>query len=100
MVEFKDLVGEKVSMTAKVARINRSNHMVDDYMLLHNVYVNGQYFRDHSFVKLKRRLSVLKYGDLFAATAEMYEYIDFDDLEKKKIGLRNFRSIFKLTEES
>ena len=99
MTEFKDLVGKKVVVTAKVARINDTKYMTEDYMLLHNVYVNGEYFRDHCFIVLKRRLSVLEYGDYFSASAEMYEYIDSNDLAKKKIGLRGFRSISKILVE-
>ena len=99
MIEFKDLVGAKVTITAKVARFNRSKHKVVDYILLHNIYINGDHFRDHAYVELKRRLSVLKYGDYFTATAEIYEYIDSNDLRKKKIGLRGFRSISKILVE-
>lgn len=96
MIEFKDLIGKKITVTAKVARINGGKHMIENYILLHNVYVNEEYFRDHCYITLKRRLSVLKYGDYFTATAEMYEYIDSNDLTKKKIGLRGFRSISKI----
>ena len=84
-----------MEVSAKVDRFI-TDRMGVDRVVLSNIYVDGKFFRDHAWVKSSRRFKRLKAGDMFTATAEVYDYIDVDTNKATKKGLRHFRHIKKL----
>ena len=95
MIDFKELVGSRVGVVARVVRINRNDRVMVDYVLIKAVYVNGKFFRDHNFIKYSRRLKGIKKGDIISFTSKLEEYIDSENITKKKIGFKSIRSVVK-----
>ena len=55
VVDFSELVGSSVEVTATVEAMVVLSHSNSEGILLYDVYVNGSYFRDHTFVKKTKR---------------------------------------------
>ena len=84
--------GDKVSVVAKVKNIHKSRNNVM-MIVLEDIYINGNYFRDHLYVRRAKRLSCLNEGDFFTATAIVYLYPDIETNRVDKVGLDTFRSV-------
>ena len=71
--------------------------MKGNHVVLKDVHVNGEYFRDHAWIKPNKRIvTSLKRGDMFTATAVLHEYLDSSDVTKTKTGLKHIRNIQEL----
>lgn len=99
-MDFKALVDSNVEVTAEVEKIVRSKHSNSDMILLKDVYINDNFFRDHAWIKMTKRLSVLVVGDKFTATATVIKYYDLETNREEKLGLRSFRNVRKITAEN
>ncbi len=93
-MDFSELVGSSVEVTATVEAIVMSKHTNSELVLLYGVYVNGSFFRDHTFVKKTKRLSVLNTGDKFGANATLIDYHCSSSGKLDKLGLKSFRSVY------
>ncbi len=93
-MDFSELVGSSVEVTATVEAIVMSRHSNSELVLLYDVYVNGSFFRDHTFVKKTKRLSVLNTGDKFGANATLIDYHCSSSGKLDKLGLKSFRSVY------
>lgn len=94
-------VGSRVSISAKVTQVfvDRLN---EERVVLEDVYVDGKYFKDHSWVKMSKRLEnaqtsqnprKVKKGDIISATAEVSEYLNGSSMADRKLGLKTFRHV-------
>lgn len=92
-MDFEALVDSSVEVIAEVEKIVRSKHSNSEMILLKDIYVNGEYFRDHAWIKMTKRLSVLVVGDKFTATATVMKYYDLETNREEKLGLKSFRSV-------
>lgn len=99
-MDINDLVDKSVKVTAEVEKIVRSNHSNDEMILLKDVHINDTFFRNHAWVKMTKRLSVLVTGDKFTANATVMKYYDLETNREEKLGLRSFRSVRKFTAEN
>jgi hypothetical protein len=90
--------GDKVFVVATIDKIVHRQDFGRDMILLENVYVNGEFFRDHSWIKMIKRFAFFKSGDTFTANATVYEYIDPDNIEQKKIGIKSLRRVYEISE--
>jgi len=88
--------GSRVEVSANVVRLSDPQHLIGEYLLLKDIYINDEYWRDHAFVKRSRRLRLLNLGDFFNATCKIKHYLDSENINKIKIGLTEFRNITAL----
>ena len=95
-MDLKSLVGTKVNVLSKVKRISNNDYMVTDYILLEDVYIQGEYWRDHCYIKKSERLEGVSKDDLISFTATLYEYLDSEDVTNMKIGVKEIRSVKKV----
>lgn len=93
LIALSTLVGTSVSVSAVVDKIVVDTASNSRMIILKDVYVNEVFFRDHSWIKVTKRLSWLKVGDSFDATATLIEYMDVDDFKNKKLGVKSFRNV-------
>ena len=93
MIDFKALVGTSVQVEFTVEKIVVSGHSGDEMILVNDVYVNGEFFRDHSWIKMTKRLSVVSAGDKVSSTAILMDYFDTNTNKKYKVGFRSFRNV-------
>ena len=93
-MDFKSLVDGSVQVDATVEAIVVSRQLNSEMVLLNDIYVNGSYFRDHTFVKKTKRLSILHVGDKFSANATLIDYHCSTSGKLDKLGLKSFRSIY------
>ena len=94
VVDLDELVGNSVQVTAIVEKIVLSRHSNSEMILLSDVYVNNSYFKDHSWVKRTKRLSVLSDGDKISANATLVNYHCSNSGKRDKLGLKSFRSVY------
>ena len=94
-LRWKFTKGQNMVVSAKVERFI-TDRLGVDRVVLSNIYVDGKFFRDHAWIKSSKRFNRIKVGDVFTATAEMYDYIDVDTNKATKKGLRHFRNIVKM----
>ncbi len=73
-MDFKPLINTKVNIVAKVTKIS-NDKTNNDRVLFEDIYVNGEFFRDHHWLKRTRRLNVVSEGDTITAIATLIEYI-------------------------
>lgn len=92
-MEFDALVGSSVQVTAVVDRIVEVSHSNIEMILLKDVYLNDEFFRNHSWTKMAKRLSSVDAGDKFTATATLINYFSSDNIYKDKLGLKSFRNV-------
>ena len=93
-MDFIELVGSSVEVTATVEAIVMSKQANRELVLLYDVYVNGSYFRDHTFIKKTKRLSALNTGDKFGGKATLIDYHCSSSGKLDKLGLKSFRSVY------
>ena len=96
LMDFNELVGSSVKVAATVEKIVVDNHTNLEMILLKDVYINGTFFRNHAWLKMTKRLSVLGFKDHFTATASLIHYYDVDTNRKDKLGFKSFRSVCKI----
>ncbi len=97
-MDFKSLVGDRVSVICKVDRISRNNYLTSDFLLLRDVYFNGDFFRNHLYVKRSKRLEFACKDDVLTFTAIVKTYLDVDDVTQTKLGLCSVRQVHKIVE--
>lgn len=90
-MDFNSLVDSKVQVAAKVQNIINSDRNGVTRIVLCDVYVNGSYFRDHTWIKSTKRLDKLSAGDKFTATAILHKYPSVNNSDK--FGLKTIRSV-------
>lgn len=96
----KLVVGSRVLISAIVTKIGKARDG-NDAVLIEDVHVNGEYYKDHAWIKMSKRLQYpggideppLKVGDKIKSTAEVYEYLDGSSVSDMKIGFKTFRSV-------
>ncbi len=88
-MDFKPLINTSVNIVATIAKISNDKRN-NDVVLFENIYVNGEFFRDHHWLKKTRRLNIVSEGDAITATATLIEYLG---IEGTKLGLKSCRSI-------
>lgn len=94
MTDFKALVDSSVQFEAEVERIYMSDRYGEEIIVFVDVYVNGEYFRDHTGVKMAKRLKKLKAGDKVTASATMIKYLSFKGkTPEEKLGFKSFREV-------
>ena len=76
-MDFKPLINTKVNIVAKVTKIS-NDKTNNDRVLFEDIYVNGEFFRDHHWLKRTRRLNVVSEGDTITTTATLIEYIGIE----------------------
>jgi hypothetical protein len=85
------MIGKKVKVKGKLICID--NKFATPKALLHNVEVDGEPFRDHTWVDIANVEDCLKTGEVIEGTAFLVEYLGLDgDKQVKKIGLKLLRS--------
>ena len=95
-MDFRSLVDSSVQVEATMITLSVVATANTEKLLIKEVYVNGEYFRDHVWIKNTKKLKVLSKGDKFTATATLIEYASIDG---KKFGLRSFKSVVVDKEE-
>lgn len=103
----KLIVGSRVNISAIVTKITKDKNG-NGVIVIEDVHVNTEYYSDHEWVNLSKRLQYpggednppLKVGDKIKATAEVYEYLDSGNLSNMKIGFKTFRSVRIVGEDS
>ena len=88
-MDFKPLINTSVNIVATVTKISNDKRN-NDMVLFEDIYVNGEFFRDHHWLKKTRRLNIVSEGDAITATATLIEYVG---IEGTKLGLKSCRSI-------
>ncbi len=88
-MDFKPLINIRVNIVATVTKISNDKRN-SDVVLFKNIYVNGEFFRDHHWLRKTRRLRIVSEGDTITATAILIEYVG---IEGSKLGLESCRSI-------
>lgn len=95
------VVGSRVSVVAKVTKVFIDKLKVER-VVLEDIYINGEYFKDHSWIKMSKRLEnaqtskkprKVKTGDIISATAEISEYLNGSCTADRKLGLKTFRHV-------
>lgn len=90
MNDFKGLVGSRVQIIATVHSFHKESFSNVDRVLLQDIFVNGQYFRDHVWVRKSKRFKGISSGSVINAFGTLVEYRG----EKgKKLGLRHLRAV-------
>lgn len=62
-------------------------------ILLRDVRLEGKLFRDHAWIVEERRIKDFKDLSIIAFTAKIRDYLDPDDLNTPKKGIRSLRNI-------
>ncbi len=96
-MDFKSLVNQRVEISARVQSIGTTSSSNVDMVVLGKVYINGVFFRDHSYIKMTKRLKDIRVGDNITATAKLIEYISVDTNKKDKLGFRTLRNVQVIT---
>jgi len=92
-MDFEKLLGSSVEVSAVIENITLNKNTNNEMIVLANVHVNGEYFRDHSWIKMTKRLSKVSIGDKISATATLINYIDSSSIKNSKYGLKSFRNV-------
>jgi len=74
-----------------VATFNRRSQ--NNHVLLNDVIIDGEFFRDHVWVKNSKRFDRFKKDDQITFTAEFKEYLDSSNVNNTKKGLRHIRFV-------
>ncbi len=91
------LINSRVNIVAIVDRITGDMNGVGR-IVLKDLHVNGEYAKDHAWIKMTKAFRGIKTGDMFTATALVYEYMDSSDINRAKTGLKTIRSVQKIAE--
>ena len=91
-MDFRELVGSNIHITALVKKIVVDRTSNVEMILLNDVYINGEYFRNHAWVKMTKRLSSVSAGVNISASAKLIEYFGCDG-KGDKLGFRSIRSV-------
>jgi len=88
---------KKVSFVAKVGKITESDCSGVGRMALEDIQVDGEFFRDHTWIRLNRQINNLnlKRGDMISGTAKLFAYQDIEDKNREKYGLKKLRNLSK-----
>ena len=92
---MKEYVGKRVKIIAKVHGIIYRDKNGVGRLILEDIIVNGTYEKDHGWVKLTKSFTNagIVTGDIFTATALVYEYMDINDITKTKLGFKTIRAV-------
>ncbi|MDY0138260.1 MAG: hypothetical protein RBR50_01050 [Candidatus Izemoplasmatales bacterium] len=90
MNDFKSLVDGRVQIVATVHSYHKESFSNVDRALLQDVFVNGQYFRDHVWVRKSKRFKDIGSGTVINAFCTLVEYRGENE---KKLGLRHLRGV-------
>ena len=85
---FEKLLDTKVKCEAVIADISKTQTGLQR-VLLNDVFVNGTYLRDHTFMKHSKRWKSCKIGDTVTFTAELRNYVH-KGVEKLGLGSSRF----------
>ncbi len=96
-MDFKPLVGSNVGISARVQSIGVDRHSNVKMVVLGQVWIGADYFRDHVYIKMTKRLKDIRVGDNITATAKLIEYISVDTNKKDKLGFRTLRNVQVIT---
>lgn len=66
-----------------------------DKVLFNKVYVNGEVFRDHTWVEHHKDMDEFESGDVIVFTAKYHTFMGLDSDEKyvQKKGFKNIRNL-------
>lgn len=90
MLNMAELVGTKVTVEALFREKLSTDWNFKFKILLGDVFVNGTYYRDHTFVKFSSRWDIAKTGDTIRFTAVVTSYMHKG---KQKFGFRRVRNL-------
>lgn len=82
-----------MTITATIGAVQTHTSSGLNKVVLTDIYLNDEYFRDHSFINMDKRLRHLSIGDTFTGTCKTVEYPDIEDINKNKIGITAIRNI-------
>lgn len=87
--------GKSVVFEAKIKRIVKSDKSGTGRILLEDVAVDGEFFRDHVWAKTNKQFANLglSEGEILIGNAKLYVYDDLDNPRQKKIGLKKLRNL-------
>ena len=91
----KELIDKEVEIECKVSTISRYETLGQRKMLLKDVKVNGEFFRDHCFIPYSKKFKAIdiKKKDRFTAIATLYLYPNPDTNKRDKIGIKSIKYI-------
>lgn len=84
---------------AVVGKNSFDRHFGTDRIVLTNLTLNDEPFRDHCWTKFTKRLRNVRYGDVIEFTADKVIYPDSQDVTSTKVGIRSLRNV-KILERS
>mgnify|MGYP000197300390 CR=1 FL=1 len=89
--------GDQVIIQAIYNMCSKREHTVINHVLLCDVRVNGELFRDHVWVKKSKVLCDEKFekGDKICCTGIVEYYLNIDDAKSPKVGFRHIRNVCK-----
>ena len=85
--------GQKVTISAQYSGCRVDHKTGLEYLVFEDVWVDGTFFRNHSWIKQSSRLKNLKTGERYSFTAIVRNYLDADDVTRGKIGFGHIRSV-------
>ncbi|MFA6887679.1 MAG: hypothetical protein WCQ65_12020 [Fermentimonas sp.] len=84
-------MNNQITISAKIGLITQADKSGTGRILLEDIYINSEPFRDHSWTPLTKRMYFLKEGDRITCTAKISEYISPEAALKQ--GLKKLRNI-------
>ena len=87
----------QISFQARIGKFFDSDLVGTRRIVLEDVEVDGEHFRDHLWLKITRRIDNLKLapGDILTGTAFLESYMNIEDLKNNKITFRHIRNLEK-----
>lgn len=89
--EIDKNIQEQIKISAKIGLITQADKNGTGRILLEDIHINGERFRDHSWTPLTKRMYFLEEGDKITCTAKISEYISPEAALKQ--GLKKLRNI-------
>jgi len=87
----------EVQFAATVGRVVAADKSGVGRILLEDVQIDGSPFRDHTWVQSNKRIDALhlQEGDMISGRAKLYAYVNLDDYDTNKLGLKKLRGVVK-----
>ena len=64
-----------------------------DRIVLEDVYIDGEFFRDHVWVPRSKRFEGINEGDVITATVKLQNYPDPETNRMTKVGIKHIRNL-------
>ena len=87
------IAGQKVSVSAQYSGYRVDHKTGLTHLIFEAVWVDGTFFRDHTWIRKSSRLKNLEIGKRYRFAAIVSCYLDAGDVTREKIGFRHIRSV-------